>query len=614
MAEVYLARDRLLDRQVVLKVLSSELARDPAFVQRFRREAQAAANLSHPNIVAVYDWGEEDGTYFIVMEYVEGPTLRDVIQRQGSAHPRRAAQIATEIASALAYAHRNGVIHRDVKPGNILLTTDEKAKVTDFGIARAGTTEALTQTGSVMGTATYFSPEQAQGMPVDARSDVYSLGVVIYEMVCGTPPFSGDSPISIAYKHVSEAPPLPSRVNPDIPPALEQIILMSMAKDPADRYSSAEDLQADLSRFRRGEALASEPMTAVVSQIGGDFAPELAADRTMVTPSVRAGSATGATRAIETYAVRPQPRRMNPWVPVLVILLLAVFGAAGFWAYQQASGGGSLTVPGVVGKQFDDAKAQLVGDGFEKVVADLEINDDVPENEVFEQSPPPGSKRDPGDTITLKVSQGRSNFEMLDVVGETELDAIANLQNEDLEVRVREEASEDQDAGIVFKTDPAKGEPVKRGDLVTIYVATGKPDVDVPDVDGLDAVAAALKLGQAGFDVEHLDESSESMAKGKVIRTDPPGGAPAPGGSKIKMYVSTGPKPTVPNVKNMTESDARSALEAKGYVPDVTYQSACLPSSDGEVTSQSPSAGTKLDAGETVSIVVCNLLATTTTS
>src|SRR3954470_16877201 len=245
MAEVYLAHDKLLDRPVALKVLFPELSVDRSFVERFRREAQAAASLSHPNIVSVYDWGEEEGTYFIVMEYVDGRTLSAMLREEGPLLPDRAAGIGAEVAAALAFAHRNGVIHRDVKPGNVIITTDGLVKVTDFGIARAANAEEnLTQTGAVMGTATYFSPEQAQGTAVDARSDIYSLGVVLYELVTGRPPFKGDNAVAIAYKHVRETPPAPREKNPAVPVTFEAIILQAMAKRSADRYNTAEELRA----------------------------------------------------------------------------------------------------------------------------------------------------------------------------------------------------------------------------------------------------------------------------------------------------------------------------------------------------------------------------------
>ena len=279
MADVYLARDRLLNRRVAVKVLSPTFAADPAFVERFRREAQAAASLNHPNIVAVYDWGQEDDTSFIVMEYVNGQTLRDVVNRYGTLPPMEAARIGADIADALEFAHRNGVVHRDVKPGNVLITPEGGVKVTDFGIARAESSDTLTKTGAVLGTATYFSPEQAQGLALDGRSDVYSLGVVLYEMLTGVAPFTADSPVSVAYKHVREEPVPPSRVNADIPGALDRIVLTAMAKDVALRYASAAALRAELMRFERGRPLLGGPVPATARRSGARGRPVRAAAR-----------------------------------------------------------------------------------------------------------------------------------------------------------------------------------------------------------------------------------------------------------------------------------------------------------------------------------------------
>ena len=317
MAEVYRAHDRLLDRPVALKVLFPELSVDRSFVERFRREAQAAANLSHPNIVPVFDWGEDTGTYFIVMEFIDGRPLSSILKSAGPLSAERTADIGAHVAAALGYAHKHGVVHRDVKPGNVLITDDGQVKVTDFGIARAvNTEESLTQTGAVMGTATYFSPEQAEGLGVDARSDIYSLGVVLFEMVTGRPPFLGDSPVAVASKHVRDNPPAPRELNPQIPPTFEAIILKSMAKNPAHRYATAEELRADLLRFNEGRSvLAMEDTTAMIGVAGATTAMAAVGgmDATRAVDSVGgSGSDGGATgrrgRGARRDGLQPDPQ------------------------------------------------------------------------------------------------------------------------------------------------------------------------------------------------------------------------------------------------------------------------------------------------------------------
>src|SRR5204863_2555996 len=302
MAEVFRARDLLLDRPVALKVLFPEFATDRSFVERFRREARSAANLNHPNIVSIYDWGQEDGTYFIVMEYVEGRSLRQMIREDGPLPAKQAAQIGADIAAALAFAHKNGVIHRDVKPGNVLIDPTGQVKVTDFGIARGGDAqEALTQTGAVMGTATYFSPEQAQGRPIDPRSDVYALAVVLYEMVVGRPPFSNENPVAVAYQHVRERPIPPRQRNPKVPAPYEAIVLKGLAKNPVNRYASAEELRADLRRFVAGRPISAEPVMAPPAET----TVLAAADATQAVPAATAvgPGGTGASRRTGRYVL-----------------------------------------------------------------------------------------------------------------------------------------------------------------------------------------------------------------------------------------------------------------------------------------------------------------------
>ena len=567
MAEVYLARDQLLDRRVALKVLFPELSIDRSFVERFRREAQSAANLSHPNIVSVYDWGEEDDTYYIVMEYIDGRPLSALIRAQGPLLADRAATIGADVAAALAFAHRNGVIHRDVKPGNVLLDVNESVKVTDFGIARAANTqENLTQTGAVMGTATYFSPEQAQGYGVDQRSDVYSLGVVLYEMVTGKPPFAGDNPVTIAYKHVREEPVPPRRLNPAIPAAFEAIVLQAMAKDPADRYASAEDLRADLVRYQQGRPVMAAPV------VWAEPAP--APDATRVQPAARA-QATTVTRRAPAPPPPEQipPRRTGAYVILLfamlsaLVVLLFLLGKT-LGIFGESTGTTTVTVPNVKGQTADQAEPILTRLGL-VVQRQLEDNE-ADANVVFDQTPEGDTKVDKGSTVVLKVSQGSKPVNVPDVVGTDEQDALSAIERLGLQADSTPEASDTATLGRVTAQVPAAGTPAPKGSTVHLTVSSGKAKVSVPNVVGKDALSASDDIVNAGLKVRTVQEASPTVTKGNVTRTDPGPATDVEKGSTVAIFVSSGADTSTSSSSSSSSTSSTSTPSSTSSTSNTT--------------------------------------------
>ncbi len=635
MADVFLARDQLLDRPVAVKVLFPQFAAEPSFVERFRREAQAAANLNHPSIVAVYDWGEHDNTYFIVMEYVEGRSLAEIIRTEGTLHHDRAAEIAADVAAALGFAHRNGTVHRDVKGGNIIITPSGQVKVTDFGIARAfGGGDELTQTGSVMGTATYFSPEQAQGKPVDPRSDLYSLGVVLFEMVTGRPPFIGDSPVAIAYKHVQEAPPRPTSLNPAIPKALEAIIARLLAKNPDQRYPSAEEVRAELRRFREGQ-----PLLATGASVGASSAA--GAGMGVAADAVARPADTGQNRAVidatrampaaaaaqSSYRVEEEyydpPRRNGFFLAALAVLILSLAGLFVYIANTLGdndpggeSTGETVEVPSLVNVTAEEAQRQLDALGLVAVI-NFEINDEVEPGLVFEQTPGRGEQAEVGSEVVLKVSKAADTVTLNNVVGLTEEEARAILQGAGLRVVPKLEASDTVPEGVVIAMSPEPDQEVNLDTLVTLTISTGPAEVEVPFLAGLTVQEASNQLGQRGLpNPDIVLEPSADVAVGLVIRTDPVEGTAVSIDRRVVLYVSEGPETAqVPPVVGLTQAAAEQAIINKGFIPVVETVDVVAGSNDaGKVVAQDPGANTKLETGSEVIIRVGVAVATTTTT
>jgi serine/threonine-protein kinase len=662
MADVFLARDRLLDRPVAVKVLFPEYATDPSFVERFRREAQSAANLNHPNVVGVYDWGRQGGTYFIVMEYVNGRTLADLLRADGPLGAQRAAEIAADVASALGFAHRSGVVHRDVKPANILIATSGAVKVADFGIARAlnsATEQDLTQAGAVMGTATYFSPEQAQGATPDPRSDLYSLGIVMYEMLAGRPPFTGDNPVAIAYRQVHDQPRPLSQVQPNVPRPYEAITTKLLAKNPADRYPSADDLRADLQRFRDGQpvlAAGAGPGGMAAAAAAAAAAGAAATAPTPVTrpadaPTVATPAAVAPTQAVrpvatpaqrEQYAQVARPAdggqfsggRVPPSRPPLDddrgrggagwwvtggLFAVVLIGIGAFLLLRalndtETTPGDFITVPDVRLKTRDEARDLIARAGLQ-YKEEAQATDSVQPGLVWDQRPARGNQVLRNDTVTVVYNPAKQTVALPSLVGTTKDQAVQILASLGLKAQFKDAESPDRPAGTVLAQDPAPGD-IPAGATVTITISVGKGKVTVPNVLNLDQAVASNQLGAAGLVAKVAPEASPTVPTGAVVRTDPPVGTEVDKGSAVTLVVSSGPAPVeVPKLVGLTESAARDKLQELGLKASVTTTDVPNGSEQaGKVILQGTPETTKVPPGSTVTLTVGKALPPTTTT
>ena len=610
MADVWLAEDQLLNRRVALKFLHERFAQDQQFVERFRREATAAAGLQHPNIVAVYDRGQWDGAHYIAMEYVEGASLKDLIGRGLTVG--EAVEIVRQILAGAAFAHDHGVVHRDFKPQNVLVDAEGRARVTDFGIARAGASE-ITQAGSVLGTAQYLSPEQAQGQEVTAASDLYSIGVILYEALTGRLPFEAESPVAVALKQISERPRRPSELNPEVSPALDAVVLRALAKDPANRYGSAVEFQRALDAAEADPQGGGLGDTAAYAAIGaGAIAGAAAAGAETAAASEGAAGAPpdGGTDEDEERGWR---RWLHGWrlAALIAALLLLLFGAVLAYALTRPD---QVTVPTVLEKSAGEARAILEGRGFDVDVLRRPACADP--GSVLEQSPSAGEKADEGSTVTLTVSTGQQ-VEVPEVRGLLANVATKRLKNDQLLVRSRQRFSDRVDPGRAIGTQPAAGTEVACNDTVTLLVSQGANLVTVPSVVGLQESDAEARLEDRGL-IVNVDTRNADEPEGQVLDQDPGPGSRVKRGRTVTITVSTGAgSVVVPDVVGQPEGTARNILIGRGVTNiKVVRQTTDDESQDGRVTDQAPDPGTRIRSGERVTIFVAKFVAPpeTTTS
>ncbi len=594
MAEVYVAEDLQLGRRIALKILYGRFAEDDEFVERFRREASAAAGLQHQNVVSIYDRGELDETAYIAMEYVDGRTLKQIVTEEGTLEPKRAIDLIVQVLRAARFAHKRGVIHRDFKPQNVIVDAEDRAKVADFGIARAGASD-MTQTGSIMGTAQYLSPEQAQGLPVSAQSDLYSIGIMLFELLTGRVPFEGDSAVSIALKQVSESPPRPAVLNPAVTPELEQVILRALEKEPARRYGDADEFAAALEHAAASLGTQATSAVAPVAPVTGSYAP-----------------ATGSYGPVsESYAYPPQPlapvteddvtgRRW--WIPLLAGLLVAAAIVGGLLLL----GGKQATVPAVVGSQQAEAEAALRNQGFD--TDSIRKADPQQEGTVIGQDPPGNTQADEGSTVTLTVSSGPGMATVpTGLVGLGRRAARKQVTDAGFRAEETERSSADIPKDRVIETSPAGGQRQDKGEVVTLVISTGPADAKVPDVLRKSREEATSTLEDAGFKVSVETTERDDVDAGTVVRQDPAGGQARAQNSTVTITVAEASKQVeVPDVTGRSQADATQTLSGAGFQVSTQMRDTSSTAQDGQVLSQTPGGG-KADRGATVTITVGRL-------
>jgi beta-lactam-binding protein with PASTA domain/predicted Ser/Thr protein kinase len=573
MADVYCAEDEQLGRRVALKLLYRHLAENVSFVERFRREASSAAGLQHPNIVSIFDRGEWDGTYYIAMELIEGRTLKDVIRERGPAPPDAAVDIVLQILQAARFAHQRGVVHRDIKPHNVLIDEEGRVKVADFGIARAGASD-MTETGSVMGTAQYLSPEQAQGKPVDARSDLYSIGIVLYELLTGSVPFDAESPVTVALKQVSEPPVPPRERNPAVPPALNAVVLRALEKDPARRYATADEF---IEALRTAMAAPHEVLPPPPPPV----AP------------------------VEEMLEEDDRRARRWWLWLLLLLALA---AIAFGLYQVLTPK-QATVPNVIGQRSATASQILQNRGFEVDVVTV-TSSEVERDRVAGQSPRPGRKADEGSVVTITVSGGPGQVAVPSVDGLGSKQAQDDLTAAGLKPKVEQQFSDTVPRGHVISSSPPPGTTVERGSTVTLQVSQGKEKAAVPAVIGETEDNARSAIEGAGLRVGKVTQRESDKDPGTVIGQSPDAGTSVAKGTAVDLTVAKAVK--VPDVVDKTQDDATTALEAAGFTVRARDQTVTDPAQDGVVQDQNPAAGEERPKGSRVTIVVGRSAATET--